>query len=84
MEDLKKWPYLEEEDLTPINASIGLQIGVNAPRAWEPGMVSSSQGSGPFTVKTLLGWVIIGPLSDDGNNGYLQSSIISTKFLVQQ
>ena len=61
-EDLRKWPYLKEVELEPINASIGLLIGANAPRVLEPWRVINSEGNGPFAVKTLLGWVINGPL----------------------
>lgn len=61
-EDLRKWPYLSDE-LTPIDASIELLIGVNAPKAMEPWRVVNSEGRGPYTVQTLLGWVINGPLS---------------------
>lgn len=85
MEDIKRWSYLEEVDLNPINANIGLLIGVNAPRAMEPWKVINSQGSGPYAVKTLLGWVISGPLSDEGNEGSLQCNRISIEeLLVQQ
>lgn len=62
-EDIRKWPYLKDVELTPINASIGLLIGVNAPKVLEPWRVINSRGNGPFAVKTLLGWVINGPLS---------------------
>ena len=34
-EDIRKWPCLDEVDLTPIDSSIGLLIGVNAPKAME-------------------------------------------------
>lgn len=61
-EDLKEWPYLKEVELEPINASIGLLIGANAPKVLEPWKVINSEGIGPFAVKTLLGWVINGPL----------------------
>lgn len=85
MEDLKKWPYLKEVDLTPINASIGLLTGVNTPRAMELWKVISSQGSGPYAMKTSLGGVINGPFSDDGNDGSLQCNRISIEeMLVQQ
>lgn len=75
-EDLRKWPYLRDVDLTPIDASIGLLIGVNAPKALEPWRIINSEGSGPYAVKTRLGWVINGPLSQsmDGD-GYDTTSV---------
>lgn len=86
-EDIRKWPYLEEVDLTPIDASTGLLIGVNAPKAMEPWRVINSKGSGPYAVKTLLGWVINGPLNmnGDGSLGAVQVNRISIEdLLVQQ
>ena len=71
-EDLKEWPYLKEVELESINASIGLLIDANAPRVLEPWKVINSNGNGPFAVKTMLGWVINGPLGnreDSDTNG---------------
>lgn len=68
LKDIRKWPYLKEVDVTPISAGIGLLIGVNIPRALEPWKIINSVGSGPYAVKTLLGWVINGPL-DVSMNG---------------
>ncbi len=39
-----------------------LLIGSNTPKAIEPGENINSQGDGPYAVKTLLGWVVNGPL----------------------
>ncbi|KAJ8349111.1 hypothetical protein SKAU_G00277000 [Synaphobranchus kaupii] len=61
--DLKKWPYLGEIQLRKIEADVELLIGLNVPKAMEPWQVINSQGNGPYAVKTLLGWVVNGPLS---------------------
>lgn len=61
-EDIRKWPYLKEVELSLIDASIGLLIGVNVPKALEPWKVVNSEGNGPYAVLTRLGWVINGPL----------------------
>lgn len=88
-EDIKKWPYLQKLDLARIDAGIGLLIGVDAPKAMEPLRVINSEGSGPYAVETLLGWVINGPLvssgNGDGNSGVVQVNRISIEdLLVQQ
>ena len=44
-----------------IDASVGLLIGNNAPRALEPKEVKG-QGNGLYAVRTLLGWTINGPI----------------------
>lgn len=72
--NIKAWPYLKEVYLTPIDASIGLLIGVNAPRALEPWQIINSVGGGPYAVKTLLGWVVNGPLGF-GTTGKGYSSV---------
>ncbi|XP_062605642.1 uncharacterized protein LOC134267449 [Saccostrea cucullata] len=67
-EDLKEWPHLHDIDLNVIECDVGLLIGVNAPKALEPWDVVPSAENGPFTVKTLLGWVINGPLEVTPND----------------
>lgn len=60
--DLEQWPYLKEVKLNPINADIGLLIGSNVPVALEPWQVINSKKSGPYAIKTTLGWTVNGPL----------------------
>ncbi len=67
-EDLRKWPYMKDVELEPINTSIGQLIGANAPKVLEPWRVINSKGNGPFAVKTLLGWVINVPLGHRENS----------------
>ena len=62
-EQIRNWPYLKDVELTPINAGIGLLIGVNCPKALEPWKIVNSEGNGPYAVQTRLGWVINGPLN---------------------
>ncbi|KAK0131196.1 hypothetical protein N1851_034101 [Merluccius polli] len=61
-EKLSKWPYLSEVQIPILKAEVELLIGNNAPKAIEPWQVINSHGDGPYAVKTLLGWVINGPL----------------------
>ncbi|KAJ8402854.1 hypothetical protein AAFF_G00361680 [Aldrovandia affinis] len=61
--DLEKWPYLSGIQLDEIDANIDLLIGINVPKAMEPWHIINSQGNGPYAVKTLLGWVVNGPLN---------------------
>lgn len=51
-------------DLTQIDASIGLLIGVDSPKALELWRIINSKGTGKYAVKMLLGWAI-SPLSLD-------------------
>lgn len=61
--DLNRWHYLKEIQLQEIDADVELLIGVDVPKAMEPWQIINSQGNGPYAVRTLLGWVVNGPLS---------------------
>ncbi|XP_072768487.1 uncharacterized protein [Nerophis lumbriciformis] len=64
-QDLKHWPYLNHITLPEIDSDIDLLIGTNASKVLEPWEVVNSQEDGPYAVRTLLGWVIYGPLKGD-------------------
>ncbi|KAL1269131.1 hypothetical protein QQF64_031420 [Cirrhinus molitorella] len=79
--DVKKWKYLEEVCLPQIDAGIGLLIGTNVPKILEPWKVINSRGDGPYAVKTILGWIVNGPLEREniqtsGNTGWPQIGIV--------
>ncbi|XP_020556881.2 uncharacterized protein LOC110014410 [Oryzias latipes] len=69
-EHLKKHPHLSKIHMPKINAEVDLLIGTNAPQLLEPWEVINSNGNGPYAVKTVLGWVVNGPLN--GNSGVLE------------
>lgn len=49
-----------------MKANVDLLIGTNAPRVLEPWEVINSHDNGPYAIKTVLGWVVNGPLSGSG------------------
>ena len=63
-----QWRYLKdiEADLPQQlpNATIGLLIGPNFPKALEPIdlLAIASKDGGPFAIETFAGWAIVGPL----------------------
>lgn len=61
--DLNKWPYLREIKVKQTDADVDLLIGVNVPKVMEPWRIINSLGNGPYAVRTLLGWVVNGPLN---------------------
>ncbi|XP_056001985.1 uncharacterized protein LOC125664373 [Ostrea edulis] len=75
LEDVKRWPHLHGVELNVIDCDIGLLIGVNVPKALEPWEIIPSASNGPFAVKTLLGWVINGPLEVITNNDNYSTSV---------
>ncbi len=92
--DVKKWKYLDEVHLPQIDAGIGLLIGTNVPKILEPWKVINSREDGPFAVKTILGWIVNGPLDRENiqtnrDTGWPQVmanriSVVSLDNLIQQ
>ncbi|KAL1246670.1 hypothetical protein QQF64_034398 [Cirrhinus molitorella] len=63
--DIKKWSYLKHVQLPQIDAGIQLLIGTNVPKALEPLEVVCSVDNGPYAIRTMLGWTVNGPLTED-------------------
>ena len=63
-DDIKSWPYLKKVKLNRVphgdNVHIGILIGNNVPRAYEPLDVINSEDDGPFACRSLLGWTVHG------------------------
>ncbi|XP_059411032.1 uncharacterized protein LOC132144237 [Carassius carassius] len=92
--DVKKWKYLEEVHLPQIDVGIGLLIGTNVPKILEPWKVINSRGDEPYAVKTILGWIVNGPLEREDiqtnrNTGWTRVmanriSVVTLENLIQQ
>ena len=68
---MKRWNYLEgiANEICPnTDISVELLIGANCAEALEPKEVTSSRQSGPYAVKTILGWCVVGPISHSSKN----------------
>ncbi|TKS65758.1 hypothetical protein D9C73_028515 [Collichthys lucidus] len=63
-ESLDKWTYLHKVKIPHLDADIELLIGTNAAKLMEPWEVINSKGSGPYAVKTPLGWVVNGLMQE--------------------
>ena len=61
-EDVDRWPYLKGVNISHIDAEIGLLIGSDVPEALQPKEIRPSENGGPFATRTVLGWVLNGPL----------------------
>ena len=61
-EDVDRWPHLAGIRITRIDANVGLLIGTDAPEILQPKEVRESCHSGPYATRTILGWVVNGPL----------------------
>ena len=61
-EELSAWPHLSSVEIPVIDADVELLIGTNVPKVMEPWEVVHSNNEGPYAVRTILGWVINGPV----------------------
>ena len=81
--DLERWPYLFKVHISSIKANVDLLIGTNAPRLLEPWEVVNSSGYGPYAIRTVLGWVINGPLNGNCSNDEMKlSSVVVNRISV--
>lgn len=53
-----------------IEVNVDFLIGTNVPKMLEPWEVINSHGNGQYAIRTVLGWIINGPLS--GSSGALE------------
>lgn len=66
-EDVNCWPHLKGITVPNIEAEIGLLIGSDVPQVLQPVEVRESKNGGPFGTRTVLGWVLNGPLGWTGS-----------------
>ena len=63
-EKVKKWKYLQEiaEEISHSDdVNVELLIGANCTQALDPVQVIARRDDGPYAMKTVLGWCILGP-----------------------
>lgn len=63
-DSINKWKYLHEVKIPQVDADIELLVGTNAAKLMEPWKIINSRGSGPYAVKTPLGWVLNGLMQE--------------------
>ena len=69
--DLSRWDYLKDIDIPTFrDVKVDILIGQDSPEALMPLEIrGGSRGQrAPFAVRTLLGWTVNGPISENGNN----------------
>lgn len=77
LEDLQRWPHLSDIhiDRIPVDSDIGLLLCVNVPKAMEPWDKIPSNDNGLFAIKTILGWVMNGPIDTVPENGIFNTFV---------
>ena len=58
---------MSDVKITEIDTSVSLLIGNNVPKALDLKETKESKGFGPYTVRTIYGWTINGPLGRNGS-----------------
>ena len=65
---VKHWPHLESivKEIPDIDTDtpVALLIGVSCPTALRPLEMINEENNGPFAQRTVLGWCIVGPLTN--------------------
>jgi len=57
-QDMNCWPYLRGVIIPTIEAEMRLLIRSDVPQALQPREFRTSDNSGPFATRTVLGWVL--------------------------
>ena len=83
-EELAKWLYLKDIQIPRITADVDLLIGTNASKLMEPWDVINSRNDGPYAVRTLLGWVINGPLPGNDDKQSACPEVIVNRTVVER
>ena len=60
--DIDKWPHLSGVYLPDVEVEIGLLIASDVPQILDPLEVKHCQDGGPYASRTIVGWVVNGPL----------------------
>ncbi|XP_022797621.1 uncharacterized protein LOC111335892 [Stylophora pistillata] len=60
-EEIDRWPHLSRVRIPKIDSNVRRLIGSDVPEVLEPKEVRRSNG-GPYASRTMLGWVVNGPL----------------------
>ena len=61
---LNVWQHLNKLKIPELEMEhIGILIGCDCPQAMEPWEVIHSKDGGPYALKTILGWTVVGPRS---------------------
>ena len=83
-EDVNRWPHLKGITIPNIKAEIGLLIGSDVPQILQPVEVRESKNGGPFATRTVLGWVLNGPLGRRGPDEATANFVDATANLSKQ
>ncbi len=73
--DIHQWPHLRNVHLPQLDSEVELLIGSDVPKALEPIDGRWTYGDGPYTVKTMLGWTVNGPLGGKTDDAQEPSAI---------
>jgi hypothetical protein len=83
-QDIAKWEHLQGIKIPQIEAEIDLLIGSDVPEALQPEEVRKGRNGQPYATRTILGWVVNGPLGREHHPNHIASAIKTDVELSQQ
>ena len=83
-EDIDRWPHLNGVEVPTIDAEIGLLIESNVPQVPQPREIRVGEHEGPYTTKTLLGWMVNGPLGRLSDRKGLSANFVKANATLSQ
>ena len=61
--DLSKWPHLKDFEIPDVDdGQVAMLIGTNVPEAQVHEEFRRGGSGGPYAVRTVLGWAVLGPV----------------------
>lgn len=66
--DVKRWPHLSKIHISSIKVNLDMLIGAYDPKVLEPWEIANICGGDPYAIRTVLRWVINGPLNANGSS----------------
>ncbi|XP_076061572.1 uncharacterized protein LOC143037324 [Oratosquilla oratoria] len=83
--DVEKWEHLRKLEFNHIEGEVEIMVGSNVPEASEPWEVVHAEKVGdPYAVRTRLGWVICGRLTDTAEEVTVNSIKVAGNYLDQK
>ena len=83
-EDVKRWLHLDGIYIPKVEASVGVLIGNDNPKALKPREIEKSRRKGPFVVRTVFGWTMNDPLGRERTRGNHTDNLMKWDFELEE
>ena len=83
-EDVKRWLHLDGIYIPKVEASVGVLIDNDNPKALKPREIEKSRRKGPFAVRTVFGWTMNDPLGRERTGGNHTDNLMKWDFELEE